>query len=247
MISAAGMPAGFGYRPVMRIDSSAPNPWGPAGGVQGQQVALAPDGRMKWIPAPKGWARATGGWITPPARANGAAARRYAAVLPAYAPPAGLRPEAVQSADGFVLPVSGAILTSTFGMREHPILGGDRLHAGIDLAAPAGTPVRAAVGGTLGAIGRNGGYGNYIRIDHGPISTAYAHLQGYAPGLAEGSVVQAGDIIGYVGSTGRSTGPHLHFEVLVGEDAIDPMAVIPAPLQVALGNAPRVELARGGR
>jgi len=108
-------------------------------------------------------------------------------------------------------------------------------------------PVRAAVAGTIETAGWNGGYGNYVRIAHGPIGTAYAHLQSYAPGLAPGTAVEAGDIIGYVGTTGRSTGPHLHFEVLVGDDAIDPMSVMPAQIQVALGGAPRIELARGGR
>lgn len=235
------LPEGFGYRAVMRIESSPAAPAKSDGGAAGQQIAMAPDGRMRWISAPKGWTTAPSGLLMAPQRADRARIAR------AYAPSPAATPAATESAGGFVLPVSGAILTSTFGMREHPILGGDRLHSGIDLAAATGTAVRAAVAGTVGAAGRNGGYGNYVRIDHGTISTAYAHLDAYAPGVTQGAAVAAGDIIGYVGSTGRSTGPHLHFEVLVGDDAIDPMSVMPTALQVALGAAPRVELARGGR
>jgi len=240
-LSGGGMPAGLDYRLVNRIDHTPGAVTAP--GRRGEQLAMAPDGRMKWIPAPSGWTRASGTWLVPPARTGRTVrnAGRTAVAVPAFAV------TEAEAVDGFVLPVSGATFTSGFGMREHPILGGDRLHAGIDLAAPAGTPVRAAVAGTIETAGWNGGYGNYVRIAHGPIGTAYAHLQSYAPGLAPGTAVEAGDIIGYVGTTGRSTGPHLHFEVLVGDDAIDPMSVMPAQIQVALGGAPRIELARGGR
>lgn len=240
-LSGAGMPAGLDYRLVNRIDHSPGTQAMGGAGRQGQQLAMAPDGRMRWIPAPAAWASAVGAWIVPPR----ASARRSRPTSAAAAVPAVLTVE--EQADGFVLPVSGSVLTSGFGMREHPILGGDRLHSGIDLAAAAGTPVRAAVSGTVVTAGWNGGYGNYVRIAHGAFGTAYAHLQGYAPGIEAGTAVDAGDVIGYVGSTGRSTGPHLHFEVLIDDDAIDPMSVLPNRLQVALGAAPRVELARGGR
>ncbi|MFN4089686.1 MAG: M23 family metallopeptidase [Alphaproteobacteria bacterium] len=231
---ANAVPAGDGvaYRLVTRVDHVPADP----GAAAGRRLALAPDGRMKWVAAPTGWAALGGGWSVPPQarrtpRGRGAAPAVY---------------EAVEAEDGFVLPVSGAILTSTFGMREHPILGGNRLHAGIDLAAPTGTPVRAAVAGTVQTAAWNGGYGNYVRIAHGGVDTAYAHLNGFAPGIAAGTAVAAGDVIGYVGSTGRSTGPPQPFAVLVGEDAIDPMSNMPARVQVALGAQPRTDLARGG-
>lgn len=113
-------------------------------------------------------------------------------------------------------PINGARLSSTFGMRKHPILGYNKMHRGTDFAAPTGTPIMASGSGIIEQVGWNGAYGKYIRIKHNSkYKTAYAHLNGYARGIKKGTKVRQGQIIGYVGSTGRSTGPHLHYEVLV--------------------------------
>ena len=106
-------------------------------------------------------------------------------------------------------PIDGARLSSGFGMRRHPILGYNRMHQGVDFAAPSGTPIYAAGDGKVEIAKRNGGYGKYIRIRHtGEYSTAYAHLSRFAKGIAPGRRVRQGQVIGYVGTTGRSTGPH---------------------------------------
>ena len=108
-------------------------------------------------------------------------------------------------------PLSGARLTSGFGSRYHPTLGGTRFHAGVDLAAPTGTPVTATASGRVSRAGWAGGYGILVSINHGgSIETRYAHLSAIA--VRPGDSVKAGQVIGYVGSTGRSTGPHLHYE-----------------------------------
>jgi murein DD-endopeptidase MepM/ murein hydrolase activator NlpD len=121
-------------------------------------------------------------------------------------------------------PVDGARLSSTFGMRRHPILGYSLMHKGVDFAAPTGTPIYAAGSGRVAAAGRNGSYGNYIRVRHsGEYSTAYAHLSRFAKGLRSGQRVRQGQVIGYVGTTGRSTGPHLHYEVLRNDQQINPL------------------------
>ena len=113
-------------------------------------------------------------------------------------------------------PINGARLSSTFGMRKHPILGYNKMHRGTDFAAPTGTPIVASGSGIIEQVGWNGAYGKYIRIKHNSkYKTAYAHLNRYARGIKKGAKVRQGQIIGYVGSTGRSTGPHLHYEVLV--------------------------------
>jgi murein DD-endopeptidase MepM/ murein hydrolase activator NlpD len=113
-------------------------------------------------------------------------------------------------------PINGARLSSTFGMRKHPILGYNKMHRGTDFAAPTGTSIMASGSGIIEQVGWNGAYGKYIRIKHNSkYKTAYAHLNGYARGIKKGVKVRQGQIIGYVGSTGRSTGPHLHYEVLV--------------------------------
>lgn len=112
-------------------------------------------------------------------------------------------------------PIDGARISSGYGMRRHPVLGYNKMHKGIDFAAPRGTPIFAAGDGVIDKIGRNGGYGNYIRIKHnGTLQTAYAHLHRFAKRMKKGTRVKQGQVIGYVGSTGRSTGPHLHFEVI---------------------------------
>tara|TARA_B100000963_G_C22598381_1_gene659012 strand:+ start:270 stop:1544 length:1275 start_codon:yes stop_codon:yes gene_type:complete len=113
-------------------------------------------------------------------------------------------------------PINGARLSSTYGMRKHPILGYNKMHRGTDFAAPKGTPIMASGSGTIEMAKWWGAYGKYIRIKHNSkYKTAYAHLNSYARGIRPGAKVKQGQIIGYVGSTGRSTGPHLHYEVLV--------------------------------
>ena len=120
-------------------------------------------------------------------------------------------------------PINGARLSSSYGMRKHPILGYNKMHKGVDFAAPTGTPIFAAGNGIIEYVGRNGGYGKYIRIRHdGTYKTAYAHLNSYKKGIGNGVRVKQGDIIGYVGSTGRSTGPHLHYEIIVNGQQINP-------------------------
>jgi murein DD-endopeptidase MepM/ murein hydrolase activator NlpD len=123
-------------------------------------------------------------------------------------------------------PVDGARLSSGFGRRKHPILGYTKLHRGADFAAPTGTPIMAAGDGVIVSLGRNGHYGKYIQIRHNSTySTAYAHMSAYRRGLKRGSRVRQGQTIGYVGSTGRSTGPHLHYEVLVNGKQRNPLGL----------------------
>lgn len=123
-------------------------------------------------------------------------------------------------------PIDGARISSGFGMRKHPILGYSKMHKGVDFAAPSGTPIYAAGNGTIVKIGRNGGYGNYVKIKHANgYATAYAHLSKFAKGLKNGSKVKQGDVIAYVGSTGRATGPHLHYEVMVSGSQVNPKDV----------------------
>ena len=111
-------------------------------------------------------------------------------------------------------PINGARLSSSYGKRRHPILGYRKMHTGVDFAARTGTPILAAGSGTVEVAGRNGGYGNYIRIRHTDgYKTAYAHMSKFARGVRKGSYVTQDQVIGYVGSTGQSTGPHLHYEV----------------------------------
>ncbi len=123
-------------------------------------------------------------------------------------------------------PVDGARLSSGFGLRKHPILGYNKMHKGLDFAAPSGTPIYAAGDGVIERAGRNGGYGKYVRIrHHSGYKTAYAHMKGYGKGVKKGKRVKQGQIIGYVGSTGRSTGPHLHYEVLVNNKQVNPRKI----------------------
>ena len=113
-------------------------------------------------------------------------------------------------------PINGAKLSSRYGFRIHPILGYNQMHQGTDFAAPIGTPVMASGAGTVEYSGWKGGYGKFISIRHSPVyQTNYAHLQDYAKGMRRGAKVQQGQVIGYLGSTGSSTGPHLHYEVVV--------------------------------
>lgn len=123
-------------------------------------------------------------------------------------------------------PIDGARLTSGFGMRSHPILGYTTQHQGVDFGAPIGTPIQAAGDGTVEMAGWNGAYGKYVRVKHnGTFATAYAHMSTFAADLKPGQRVRQGQIIGYVGTTGRSTGPHLHYEVHRDGRQIDPLSV----------------------
>jgi murein DD-endopeptidase MepM/ murein hydrolase activator NlpD len=123
-------------------------------------------------------------------------------------------------------PVDGARLSSSFGVRRHPILGYTRMHKGIDFAAPTGTPVLAAGAGVVEFAGRNQGYGNYVRLRHNrEFATAYGHLSRLAPALAPGRRVGQGEVIGYVGATGLATGPHLHYELLRAGEQVNPLTV----------------------
>ena len=113
-------------------------------------------------------------------------------------------------------PINGARLSSSFGMRKHPILGYNKMHRGTDFAAPSGTPIMASGSGTVTRARWCGGGGNCVKIKHNSTyETIYAHMKAFAKGIKEGKKVKQGQIIGYVGSTGLSTGPHLHYEVLI--------------------------------
>ena len=113
-------------------------------------------------------------------------------------------------------PINGARLSSSYGMRKHPILGYNKMHKGTDFAAPSGTPIMASGSGTVTRARWCGGGGNCVKIKHNSTyETIYAHMKSFARGIKEGRKIKQGQIIGYVGSTGMSTGPHLHYEVVV--------------------------------
>ena len=123
-------------------------------------------------------------------------------------------------------PIDGARISSGYGKRRHPILGYTKMHRGTDFAAPRGTPIYAAGDGVVEVAGRKGAYGRYIRIRHNSTyKTAYAHLYRYAKGIRKGRRVRQGQVIGYVGTSGRSTGPHLHYEVHVNGRQTNPLRV----------------------
>ncbi|MFN4144154.1 M23 family metallopeptidase [Aestuariivirga sp.] len=123
-------------------------------------------------------------------------------------------------------PVSGARLTSGFGMRRHPLLGYSKMHAGVDFGAPHGTPIRAAGSGVVQLAGRHGAFGIAVEVKHNnKYETLYAHMSKLAAGIRRGAKVNQGQIIGYVGSTGRSTGPHLHYEVHVDGRPVNPTRI----------------------
>ncbi len=123
-------------------------------------------------------------------------------------------------------PLEFSRISSGFSMRKHPISGKWKRHAGVDFAAATGTPIRASGDGVINFVGVRGGYGNFVEIKHwANYTTAYAHMSRFAKGIRKGMKVSQGDLIGYVGSTGWSTGPHLHYEFRVNNVARDPMAV----------------------
>lgn len=123
-------------------------------------------------------------------------------------------------------PIAAARLSSPFGQRKHPIFGFSRLHRGVDFAAAPGTPVMSAGAGTIFYAGRKGGYGNYIKVNHdNGYQTVYAHLRNFAKNIHKGTRVKQGQVIGFVGNTGTSTGYHLHHEVIFGGKHINPQAI----------------------
>ncbi len=123
-------------------------------------------------------------------------------------------------------PVPVGIVTSPFGWRTHPLLHISEMHTGVDWGAPFGTPIFAAGNGEIEEIGLKGGYGKYVRIRHANgYETAYGHMTAFARGLQVGSHVRQGQIIGFVGSSGLSTGSHVHFEIIVNGRFVDPMRI----------------------
>ena len=151
---------------------------------------------------------------------------------------------------GFLLrtPVDGARMTSRFGMRRHPILGYNRMHQGIDFGAGSGTPVVAAGDGVVVEARRWGGYGNWVRVRHsGGWETGYAHLSRFGKGVRAGQRVKQGQVIAYVGSTGASTGPHLHYEIWRGGKRVNPVGA-KVPQGTVLGGSELAEFrAQKGR
>jgi murein DD-endopeptidase MepM/ murein hydrolase activator NlpD len=136
--------------------------------------------------------------------------------------------ETGKSAKKFLVrkPMSDGILRSGFGVRRHPILGYAKMHTGVDWAAPHGTPIYAAGNGEVDKVGWEGGYGKYVRLKHtNGYETAYGHMTAYARGIEPGAKVRQGQIIGFVGSTGLSTGAHLHYEIMVNGRFVDPMRI----------------------
>lgn len=135
-------------------------------------------------------------------------------------------------------PIDGARINSGFGNRKHPILGYTKMHKGVDFAAAKGTPIMAAGDGTVERCGPYSGYGNYICIRHnGNTKTAYAHLSRYAKGVTNGTKVRQRQVIGYVGATGRATGPHLHFELIQNGKHVNPEKVTQLPKSKLTGKA----------
>ena len=123
-------------------------------------------------------------------------------------------------------PITGARLSSSFGQRKHPVSGFNAMHKGVDFAAPLGTPIIAAGSGVIRESGWKGSFGRYIRIKHNATyDTAYAHMKSIAPQIRVGKYVKQGEVIGFVGSTGRSTGAHLHYEIMVNNRQVNPMTV----------------------
>ena len=141
------------------------------------------------------------------------------------------------------MPLGNARLSSGYGMRNHPVIGGRRNHKGVDLAAPTGTPIYATADGIVSKAERFSSYGLYISIEHGArLQTRFAHMSKLA--VSAGERVRKGDVIGYVGSTGRSTGPHLHYEVRIDGRAVNP---IPYMVESEAQQAFALAIGEGGR
>ena len=160
-------------------------------------------------------------------------AAEYKEWLATYVPPT-TRPSGTDttpstqapSSSGWVKPLKSYTITSAFGMRKHPVLGYERMHEGVDMAAPAGTPIYAAKSGKVTTASyQSGGAGYYVSINHGDgYSSVYMHMTRYV--VSKGQAVSAGQVIGYCGSTGASTGPHLHFAIYKNGTAVNPALYI---------------------
>jgi len=159
---------------------------------------------------------------------------------------AGYFDQAGRSADKRLVrrPLDGGRLQAAFGLQRHPILGYAKMHTGVDWEAPLGTPIRTAGAGSVERAGWSGDYGEQVRLRHdGGYETAYAHLSKIADGLVPGARVEPGQVIGTVGSTGLSTSPHLHYEVLINGRFVDPLR-IRLPAQRVLDRTERVDFDR---
>ena len=136
--------------------------------------------------------------------------------------------ESGKSAKKFLVrkPVAEGIMRDGFGLRRHPILGYTKMHTGVDWAAPTGTPIYAAGNGVVEKAGWESGYGKFVLLRHNNgYETAYGHMSAFARGLDEGTRVRQGQVIGFVGSTGLSTGSHVHYEIRVNGRFVDPMRI----------------------
>ena len=144
-----------------------------------------------------------------------------------------------------LMPVDGVHLSSDYGMRTHPVLGGRRQHKGVDLAGPVGTPIHAAADGVVSRADWFSSYGLFVSLEHGgSLQTRYGHMSRL--NVAAGQQIHKGDVIGYIGTTGRSTGPHLHYEVRIAGAAVNPVPYLQAgAYQLALASADS-SLGRGG-
>ncbi|WP_082657521.1 M23 family metallopeptidase [Sphingopyxis sp. H073] len=142
-------------------------------------------------------------------------------------------------------PIEKMSLSSSYGMRVHPVTGKLARHNGIDIPAPYGTPIYATADGIVGRAQRLGGYGNYVEVEHGnAIQTRYGHMSSYI--VAPGQQVKKGDILGYVGSTGRSTGNHLHYEVRIEGEPVNPMPFCQSETMAIAAITGNKKLAMGG-
>jgi murein DD-endopeptidase MepM/ murein hydrolase activator NlpD len=144
-----------------------------------------------------------------------------------------------------ILPIAKFTFSSAFGVRSDPFAGSAAMHAGIDLASPSGTPIYATADGMVDRAEWFGGYGNMVEIEHGKgISTRYGHMSRVA--AHPGQRIKRGDLIGYVGSTGRSTGNHLHYEVRIDGRAVNPMPFLQSANYIMAANEQNADVAQGG-
>ena len=171
-----------------------------------------------------------------------------ARLVPAVAaPPLAARPHIEQTRYAFAEPLAGFAVNSPFGLRKMPWEEGGRLHEGIDIAAPIGTPIRVTLAGTVLRTGVDGGYGRFVEVSHGDgLTSLYAHLGRTAPGLKAGMAIPAGYVVAWVGSTGRSTGAHLHFEIREDGRPLNPTAFMGRTFATA-GDLPLSAAARVSR
>lgn len=190
--------------------------------VLSANVAYDRDSRTFFIGAREAAATASGGALVTFSRASDLVGRPVKFNRPIVT---NLRSSGGLAALSASMPVSAAGMTSGFGMRVNPVIGGLRQHSGVDLAARAGSPIVATSDGAVKTAEWNGGYGLFVALDHGGgLQTRYGHMSRL--NVSAGQRVRKGDVIGYVGSTGRSTGPHLHYEVRMNGQAVDPAPLL---------------------